>query len=142
MTSSEIPDNNHVSRYCKPSSILESGRVSGQAFRLKEDENSLSVNWLEYFDSPDKKYQIDKIREAFINKDFGLRKNGKFAVLNVGKSKDHVLQNSPDQNTLIFKHEPEPNDPSHSGIFGLEFEDSLIPVLLAEKVEGIFPGKI
>lgn len=147
MTSSEISENDHVSRYCKPTYVLESGRISGQAFQLRESEKYLSINWLEYFDGPDKESRIEKIRGNFLDKGFGLSKAGRFAVLNVGKAKDHVFKNSRDQNILTIKRKPALNDPSHGGIFGIDLDIDLdvvlISELLAETVENkVFPGKL
>ena len=35
---------------------------------------------------------------------------------------------------LDFRHEPEPDDNSHCGIYGMEYNDALVQDLIAESV--------
>lgn len=49
---SALPDTDHVSRYCKPSTVGEDGLPTEQAFSLRPGEDHLSVNWLEYLGDP------------------------------------------------------------------------------------------
>ena len=44
----QLPDADHVARYCPKKKITEDGRITGAAFQLREsDKGSLSTNWLE-----------------------------------------------------------------------------------------------
>ncbi len=55
MAASPLPDDDHVSRYCKPSAVGRDGLPLANAFELRPAckqrpaEDHLSVNWLEYF---------------------------------------------------------------------------------------------
>lgn len=143
MKKDAIPDNDHVSRYVKYTHIAKNGRVLGKAFRLRENENSLSVNWLEFFDLRDKKAEVQKIREAFADKGRGVGTKAKFVVLNVGEMREYVQQESDDNRILSVLHDPQDNDLSHSGIYNMRHDDPIIGDLIAELVneEQIYPAK-
>ena len=47
-----LPDRDHVSRYCKPSTVGERGQPMASAFAIRLGEGYLSVNWLEHFGMP------------------------------------------------------------------------------------------
>jgi len=38
-------------------------------------------------------------------------------------------------------HEPEEDDPSHSGIYGFQYDDRLIADLIAEMVQETYPAR-
>ena len=110
-----LPDSDHVARYCKPSSVDESGRPMTSAFAMRSGEAQLSVNWLEYFDSQ-RDVGVYRVRETLVGKAFQLRHGGRFAVLDVGVVKAAVkrhLDGAPHIN-----HLPREDDPSHAGVFG------------------------
>ena len=46
------------------------------AFRLRHDEEYLSVNWVEYLGAPDLPAAVERIREVFRRKDYALRTMG------------------------------------------------------------------
>ena len=58
MQRDRVPDTDHISRYCGGAQILPDGRISGTAFRLRELEEYLSVNWLEYLGLGDRDSEI------------------------------------------------------------------------------------
>ena len=135
MQGDEIPDSDHVSRYCKPSSIsLSTGRPTGASFRLRENEAFLSINWLEELNQTSRESEINELRQVFKNKPFQVATTGVFAVINVGRTKSSVVEGAPDSTVLKFIHEPEDDDPSHSGIFGFTHEENLIAELIADSV--------
>jgi hypothetical protein len=129
-----VPDSDHVSRYCKPTFCTEEYRPTGAAFELCPTESFLSVNWLEFLNLPSRENQITEVRRILRSKFSRIPASGRIAVLNVGDTRNHVSKNTPDQRTLITLHQPEVNDPSHSGIYGLEAEDFFIGELIAEVV--------
>jgi len=137
-----IPESDHVSRYCSAKHIAQGGRISGTAFRLRESEDYLSVNWLEFLNLPDRASEIVEIKRVLATK-MTLSPSARIAVLNVGEVLDHVLRCSPDSRMLQIQHEPldEPPDPSHSGIFGLGWNDDLISDLIAEVVEQTYGAR-
>jgi hypothetical protein len=136
-----VPDSDHVSRYCKPSSCTEQHRPTGAAFQLRVTEKSLSVNWLEFLKLQSREEEIAEIRRILESKFQKIGAFGRIAILNVVDTRKHVLENTPDRRMLTTLHEPEATDPSHSGIYGLEAEDLLIGELIAERIEEIYPAR-
>jgi len=83
--------------------------VAESAFRFSSNEDYLSVNWIEYFSHAKSiNEQVEEIRKA-VSRKLTLKKNGRFAKLNVGKIKDRISESRIEQI-------PEDEDPSHSGI--------------------------
>lgn len=103
---------------------------------LRPNEEFLSVNWLECFDLQDREAQITQVRQVIR---LTLQATAKIAVLNVGGIIDRVHRNS--DRVLAVLHEPEQDDPSHSGIHGYRHEDHLVADLIAEEVRGTYPAK-
>lgn len=85
---SALPDTDHVSRYCKPSAVDEEGLPTEQAFSLRQGEDHLSVNWLEYFGEPSLEMAVDGVRQAFREKGYQVARTGRFAVLSVRVAKE------------------------------------------------------
>ena len=145
MSCGDLPDDAHIIRYISPSRIDENGNVNGKAFRLRPNENGLSVNWLDYFSDLDKFAQINEVRRL---SRLELRPNGRFAELNVGAAKQSVWAVLPD---LRFVHDPLPAgdgyeaDPSHSQIAELPpLSDSqrsaMIGDMIARSVQKLYPA--
>ena len=128
MSDHPLPDDDHTSRYCKPTVIDDSGLPMTSAFELKSGEDYLSTNWLEYFDEQDLSSAVQCVRDAFRNKDYNLRPKGRFAVLNVSAAKTAVLEAT--GKTLCIDHLPLNDDRSHAGIFGYTADDLLVAVEL------------
>lgn len=144
MKGDPLPDEHHVARYCKPSTVDPLDRLpTVAAFQLRESDDHLSVNWLEFFGLDDHNAAMAQLRAAFDTKGYTLRPNGRFAVLNVGDAKTAI--NAADLHvTLDIKHWPidEPPDPSHSGIFGYEAAELAVAVELKALVtqDKVHPG--
>ena len=102
------------------------------AFQLRKGESYLSVNWLEHFRAASVSAAVERVREAFRAKGYGLRPNGRFAVLNVGAAKMAV--HAAMRRSLLIEHLPEPDDDSHAGIVGYSAEDLAVAVELAALV--------
>ena len=132
MTNQSLPDDDHISRYCKPSSIDENGRPMVNAFSLRQGEDHLSVNWLEYFDETELNAAVERVRGVFRSKGFQVRPNGRFAVLNVGVAKTAVHEAV--GRTLNIDHLPLSDDESHAGILGYTSEDLAVAIELAALV--------
>jgi len=133
------PNSDHVGRYCSGTHIREDGTISGTAFRPRPTDDFLSINWLEFLTSKNRDEQIRALREVLGLK-LRLGANAKIAVHNVGELIDHVLSQSPDERRLRVLHQPEEQDPSHSGVFGLTSEDDLVADLLAEAIQEAYPA--
>ncbi len=144
MNESSLPDNAHVVRYARPTTVREDGRVDGSAFRLRAGDTGLSVNWLECFAELTKVQQLNQVRRL---SRIDMRQNGRLAELNVGATKLHAQQLLP---SIRFVPAPLPEegmheaDPSHSEIAGLPLGDSLeaalIGDLIAECVGAVHPA--
>ena len=145
MTCGDLPDDAHVVRYISPSRVDENGTVNGKAFRLRPNENGLSVNWIDFFADLGKSEQINEVRRL---SRLELRSNGRFAELNVGVAKQAVRAELPN---LRFVHYPLPAvdeydaDPSHSQIAELPpLSDSqrsaMIGDMIARCVLNLYPA--
>ena len=128
MEGEPAPDDDHVSRYCKPSSVGTHGLPLASAFRLRADEDFLSVNWLETFGAGSMDDAVGRVRALFLARGFGLRANGRFAVLNVGAAKAVVRAEV--GVSLRIEHDPLPDDPSHAGIAGFAADELAVAVEL------------
>ena len=133
MNGNDLPENDHIVRYVKPRNV-EDGRVSIAEFRLRENEKGVSVNWLEYYENLSKEEQLAEVRVA---SRLVLRKNGRFAELNVGRIKDFLAEELPGLrvvHTSLDAEEEFSADPSHSEITGLPSGDSEQADLIAEMI--------
>lgn len=101
---------------------------------MRPVEDHLSVNWLEYFDKDNLKERVQCVREAFANKGFGLKKSGRFAVLNVSMIKAAGLNAANKQLQVLHWPDNENNDLSHSGIFNYEINEFDIASEIAASV--------
>ncbi len=137
MKDEPIPPDHHVSRYCGGGSLSKYGEVTGPSFFLKDDEEYLSVNWLELLRLGDRDSEIEEVRRVLGTK-LKVGSTAKIAVLNVGDTQDHVRQNSRDHRDLMILHRPDepPDKPdeSHSGIFDTKEGEQLIAELIAQTV--------
>ncbi len=107
---------------------------------VRPDEESLSVNWLEFFKSSSRKSEIAELRRVYSTK-FNVGARAKIAVLNVGEVRDTVLTESQDNRKLEVLHAPEEKDPSHSGIYNLRNDDELIAELILETIRETYPAR-
>ena len=151
MTGNELPEDGHVVRYVRPS-LVEDETVDGSAFVLRKGEATLSVNWLEAFGGDDQHHQLRLVRRLFR---LQLAKTGRFAKLNIGETKRHVLESAEEIDVPaeigISAAPLDPTDeleadPSHAAVTGLPPGDSdealLIGDLIAESViYTLCPGK-
>jgi hypothetical protein len=135
MRGDQLPDQDHISRYCAPKTLAD-GHPTGASFMLRQDEEYLSVNWLEYFGDIGMDAQINNIREYI---ELSLAASGLFSVLNIGEIIDYVQSNG--EKHLAILYEPTSGDPSHSGIYDYRHEDDLIADLMSEIVIETHPSK-
>lgn len=134
-----IPDNNNIARFCKPSTAPE-GQIQAPAFWLRPNEDSLSVNWLEFLKCPNRESEIIKIREIYSNR-LRVRARAKIAILNVGEVRKKVMTESPDSRNIEVLHNPLEDDQSHSGIYNLKQKEQLIAELILETVLESYPAR-
>ncbi len=147
MTGNDLPDDNHVVRYVKPTSVRTDGKVDGSAFCLRAhrpDDTGLSVHWLECFRNSTKNEQLAEVRRLARLK---MRERGRLAELNVGVTKQYVRS---ELEGLRFIHTPlvaegdYEADPSHGEIVGLPPGNSphaeLIGDMIAQSTSAIYPA--
>jgi len=132
MKGDPVPNKDHICRYCSATQCTEKGQVTGAAFQLRPIDENLSVNWLEFLRLASRQEQISEVRRVL---SLTLGAKAKIAVLNVGEILNYVRTQSPDSRNLSVLHNPEEDDPSHSGIYGLRYDDHLIADLIAEVVQ-------
>lgn len=132
-TKKDIPDSDHILRYCRPSNIVD-GNISPGAFGIRPNEQSLSVNWMEFFgkETPTAR-QIENIQKA-MSANLALKRNGRFAKINAGSAREKI-------NGLAIKHLPTPKNRSHAGIFypGGDNEETALELANMVKPENVFP---
>lgn len=152
MISDEIPDQDHVVRYVKPS-LIDGTLVNGGAFVLREAETGLSVNWLEKLVGDGHTDPVNEIRRL---SRISLASTGKYAKLNVRQTKQYVSAAAKEagisvdltvlESPLLGTPDFEP-DPSHAEIHGLpDYANDaamLVGDLLAECIlPPLIPAKV
>jgi hypothetical protein len=139
MKGETIPDQDHIARLCQPKHIDEE-LIQASAFMLREDEESLSVNCMEFLNCSSRESEITEIRTVFSKKlHIGVR--ARLAVLNVGETRNKVLTESLDDRNLEVLHDPSTYDPSHSGIYNLKQDDDLIAELILETIQETYSAR-
>ena len=98
------------------------------AFELRPNEDYLSVNWLEFLDATDLKAAVAQVRTVFRKKGYTVKRNGRFAGLEVGEVKVAV---SATTGTARVEHLGLDDDESHSGVFGYTADDFAVAVEIA-----------
>ena len=124
----EIEDEYHCTRLTKATQRRDDGGVEGNAFALRNGEPYLSLNCLELF-SGNRTEQLGVLRGVLIRK-LNVSKTALFSIINVGNTKTCVEPRA----SLDFRHEPEPDDSTHCGMYGLEYNDEVVQDLIAESV--------
>ena len=109
--------------------------VEGDAFALREGESYLSVNCLDLLEG-DRGEQLDALQEV-LNRKLNISRTARLAIVNVGDTKRRVLPHA----SLDFAHLPEPDDESHCGIYGLEYNNELVQDLIAESVVDVVSAR-
>jgi hypothetical protein len=101
----------------------------------------LSTNWLECTGAHSRADQLTIIRQHLTNKGRKLTAHGRLAVLHLQTVVDYVRSTAPDARTLAAHHEPEPSDPTHSGIYGYTADDHVIADLIAQVVQEVHQAR-
>lgn len=150
MLGDAVPADDHISRYCAKR-YVDGDRITGAAFQLRgptekrSAETYLSVNWLELLCCDSRGQEIAEIRKVLASK-LTIHKRDRVAVGQVSTVLENVKAGSTDGRELKVLHEPEESpedgDPSHSGIYGLRFDDELLyGELIAEMCQESYAAK-
>jgi len=102
---------------------------TSEAFLLREGEEFLSTNWLEYFHESERVAQLEGVKQALTNKGFQIGSTAFFAVSNVGSAisicRDYLALD------IFFSTTGELADPSHTGIYGYVSLNACTAALIA-----------
>ncbi|MBI2231658.1 MAG: hypothetical protein HYU46_21485 [Deltaproteobacteria bacterium] len=141
MKDQPIPDSDHVARHCKTSTV-EGDEIMATAFMLREGEEALSVNWLEELKCSDRASEVRELQDLYARKMTRVGAGARIAILNVETLQTEVENESPDRRLLRVLHEPELDDPSHAGIYGIPYDDrEIVAELIARVVLEIHPAR-
>ena len=139
MKDQKLPGQDHISRLCPPKTA-PNGEITGAAFLLKRNEDSLSVNWLEFLNCSCREDEIREIKRIY-SKKLHVAKASRIAVLNVGMMCKAVFEQSPDHRRIAVSHQPDlPDDPSHSEISNLRDDNEVIAELIVRTVQENHPA--
>jgi len=144
MKGDRVPNKDHISRLCQPKSITEEGQIAASAFFLRDNEEGLSVNWLECLGCSSREEEINATRDLYNMKFLRVGAKAKITVLNVGAVHEKVLMESLDRRNLEFVHEPEDfpvPDPSHSAIYNIRPDNVMIAELILQLVNETYPAR-
>jgi hypothetical protein len=137
-----IQDAHHVLRHVK-ARFIQGDDVDGSAFRLRKTEQSteqsLSFNWMEYYQNQTPANQLQLIRETFPLK---CKRNELFVKLNVGSAKRYVASEHSQGTTIDFFEDGDNDVPSHCLMTGRPEIDDLVGDLLVECILEKFPAMV
>ena len=138
MNGDPLPDQDHVTRYCSPMRV-ENGLPLAVAFEPREQDQFLSVNWLEYWGELDLDASLDQVRKE-LQRDLQVKNEGRLAVLNVSEVKLAIEQVTRRPSSIT--HQPTTTMESHAGVFGFARSDFEVAVELARiaRPENVFPA--
>jgi len=140
MKGDKIPDSDNIARFCRPMQVIE-GEIQATAFMLRADEESLSVNWLEFLKCSDRKNEIKEIQRIY-SETLSVSINARIAILNVGEMRNIVRTESTDNRNIEVLHDPIPGgDQSHSGIYNLRPDNEFIAELIVEVIRENHPAR-
>lgn len=128
--STTIRDEFDCARFTKATQIRDDGSVDGDAFALREGEVYLSLNCLDLFETSERGAQIDFLRDVLRQK-MTVRSSHRLSIINVGDTKSAARAND---YLIDFCHVPEPDDETHCGLYGPEYNDEVIQDMIAECV--------
>jgi hypothetical protein len=126
-----LPNEDHVMRYVPWGKLRrdEDDNVLGflgEAFKLRPDEEYLSVNWLEYFDGDREKKIQASVRTFRSTLTVGTK--SAFGIGNVAKLKEVCRARDA---TVRIVYEPTDNNQSHSAIRRIPRDDAILLDALA-----------
>jgi hypothetical protein len=136
-----IPDSDNIARLCKPSTAPD-GVIQASAFLLKDSEESLSVNWLEFLDCTNRLSEIIEMQRVYARK-LKVGRSAKIAILNVGEIRDLVRTETQDNRNIEVLHDPDElhDDPSHSEVVNMRPDNEFIAELICEVIRETHPAR-
>ena len=114
MTGRNIPDADNVARYCSPRTVNEDNMPTLDAFKFRNGEEFLSVNWIELLVRSNVPEAVNMLRKILPDTGYNIKKNGRIAVLGIKAIKIAISEVAC---TPQIKHDPKRDNPSHSAIY-------------------------
>ena len=141
MRGERIPDSDHIVRHVPWSKLRKDEDdnvlgVLGEAFRRREGEDTLSVNWVEYFDGEPAQQRIATV-QCMRGSELRIRPNSKcgYAIGNVGLIADVCRERS---GRIRVIHEPVDSNEGHADVRRLPRDnDGLLDLLAADVWSGL-----
>ena len=99
--------------------------------REEEDQDSISVNWLEQTKAGTLDDCLEAVRVDLANVRT-IKQVHRLAVLNVGEALAALRRKR--HMAIEFRHDPKPGNPSHAGIYGAGVQDHAVGIILQEAV--------
>ena len=137
-----LSDHHNVARHCGEQAISEfNGLPKAAAFKLRDDETYLSVNWLECFHEHNFDIALIGIRCAMTRNDRTIGARSQFATLNVGNARNAIYQKLEYVPQIIRKVKE--FDESHAGIYVRREKAGIVAFELAKQVRrtSMYSGK-
>ena len=137
MPSKKLPADNHILRFASATRLQfdDEGNVIAllpQAFRLRENEQNLSVTWIEYY-SGSRQGQIEQAVQAFRRSmNNPPRSSSAFGMAEVGVVEQTCLRHKRPANVRIL-HNPMDSNPAHAAIHRYPPNDEELMELLASE---------
>ena len=142
MTDRNIPDADNVARYCSPRTVNEDNIPTLDAFKFRNGEEFLSVNWTEFLVRSNVPEAVSMLRKIFLDTGYSIKKDGRIAVLGV---KDIKIAISEVACTPQIKHDPKRDNCSHSAIYietNRYTAAQVLARLSSHKSENVYPAII
>ncbi len=132
MKGDRLPDSDHIARYCKPTTA-PNGVILATAFMLRQVDEGLSVNWVEFFNCTDRNNEITELRRTYSDTFTRVSTNARIAILNVGEVRNIVYTETQDHRDIKIIHDPIlDGDQSHSEIYNMKQDNEFIAELILE----------
>jgi hypothetical protein len=134
---SKIPINNHVIRYVPWSKLRKNEDdevigILGEAFKLRENEKSLSATWLEYFQHTIREDQIvEAVKAMRANGSPVVKPKSGFALGKVNDIQSACIERKVKNVRIVYS--PSDNNEAHVSVRSLPGDDSRLLELLAEE---------
>ena len=146
MNGDPIPDEERIARYCQPSQI-DQGQLTPGVFMLRKVRNEayLSVFLLDRFAGATDPEKLDALRGAAHPRLLTFSKSAVLALLQVGRSKEHIGKATNGARAIRVLHapivEPLPFE-NHGGIYDTAVDEWEMANYLLEAVEAAHPALI
>ena len=131
----ELDPSHHIFRHIKMSWI-DGDFVDPAAFRMRQNEDGLSVNWVEYFGKSNAQEAVTPLRDVLTKKGLKIGGQSKFALLNVDTTKVAAAKHA----KIVIVADEEPNDNSHALVKGYEAFNEQVAEELAKVVIATYPS--